>query len=432
MPDFATLQPGYSGWGGVLFLIAQVSTATSAFALPLLALCCIVGSARGAFDFSLRPTRTEAGLGLFVAASLLTTFFGIDPSRSLSLSMPLWSVVLLVVAIGRERAARHALASMLCAIAVMSIVWSVDLLATLLHGEAGTSPLVAVERGMGSWLVVPNDFCFFVLLWPLWVRLASESRLRPAATTAVAVIIALHLAVIWQLQSRLGVALGMASLLLLRPRWPASRALAGAALVAGLLLAIWAVSAKPLDSIVVRLELWRAAAAIFADHPWTGVGPHNFVLAYPSYFSLDALALDPRLAPWPHSLPLELAAETGLAGCCAFLALLVCAAPRGRASAMSLVPMGTGALFVVLCLIEASTLRAWWWCLLAMTLAASNRYWIGSHATKICVAPAGRADRVFGAGGGSRLVRGDRSELGGEAQARRLLRRPAADAGGSR
>jgi O-antigen ligase len=393
--DLGPFQPGHAGWGGVLFVLAQVSTETSIFALPLLALSCAVGSLRGAFDFETLPTRVEVCLLLFVAVWLLTSWLGIDPARSLALSTPLWSTLLLVIAIGRERVARHALESILLAIAACSVVWSVDLLHALM-AEVETSPLAAVEQGVGAWLVVPNDFAFLVLLWPLWVKMAKAAPLRWLALVTVAILIGLHLVTIWQLQSRLGLLLALASASLVLHAWLGSRAIRFIAIAVVLCVGFWALAWKPPDSVVVRLELWWSAATIFFDHPWTGIGPHNFVRAFPAYVSTQALALDPRVAPWPHSLPLELAAETGLVGCCAFIALVVCAAPRGRVGAKRLALQGTGAMLVIVCLVEASTLRAWWWVLLGMALAASNRHWIGTHASTEITSPADGASPVHG------------------------------------
>lgn len=399
-------QPGYAGWGGILFLATQVSVETSGLGLPLLAACCAIGSLRGALDFGVGPTRVEIGLLVFLLVWILACLVGIDPGRSLALSMPLWATVLLVVAVGRETAARGAVGAMLIAIAGLSVVWSIDLLGRLLDPEASTPPFRAVEQGIGAWLVVPNDFAFVVLLWPAWMRMADAFVHRRAVLAIVGLLIALQLVVIWLLQSRLGMLLALGAGYLVVPhRLPASvrRLALGVAIVVG----AWIVILKTPDSMLVRFELWRAAAAIFADHPWIGVGPHNFAGVYLGYLDPSALALDPRVAPWPHNLVFEIAAEIGLIGCCAFIALITCAAPMGRAGAASPTLKGIGVLFVILCLLEASTLRAWWWALLGIALAASNRHGIDLHATIAPTEPAPGARSLPHGSDRARRIRGE-------------------------
>jgi O-antigen ligase len=375
-------RPGYSGWGGVLFVCSQGFVPTAKYGLPLFAVAIALGVLRGAFDFGARPTRTEWAWLAFASAWLLTSWAGLDASRSHSLSMPLWSASLLIVAIGREPDARAALASMLLALAALSAVWSVQLLELMLASN-GIDPIEAVKRGGGTLLVVPNDFSFIVVMWPLWWHIAASSPHRIARVLALA-LFALHAIVLWQLQSRLGL-LAAAMLMLVgfvqgggRPRVATWVLLALAS--AGAALWIWGL--KSSHSLLVRLDLWKAAIAVFLDHPWTGVGPHNFVLAHAVHVASEVRSIDPRIAPWPHSLPLELAAETGLLGCCAFLVLLLSLSPQMLAGARGRAVGISGAIFLFLCLFEASTLRSWWWLLVGLALAASNREWMAVDASR--------------------------------------------------
>jgi O-antigen ligase len=67
--------------------------------------------------------------------------------------------------------------------------------------------------------------------------------------------------------------------------------------------------AIPLATKISRLGWWLAGLKMFGDHPFLGVGPGNF----PSAF----LAYKPGGVPntlYAHSFPIELLAETGLAG----------------------------------------------------------------------------------------------------------------------
>lgn len=374
--------PGYSGWGGVLFVCSQGFVPTAKYGLPLFAGAIALGVLRGAFDFGTRPTRTEWAWLAFASAWLLASWAGLDASRSHALSMPLWSTSLLIVALGREPDARAVLASMLLALAALSAVWSVQLL-ELMFASNGIDPVEAVKRGGGTLLVVPNDFSFILVLWPLWWHIAASSPHRIARVLALS-LFALHAIVLWQLQSRLGL-LAAAMLILVGfvlgvgPR----RLVACVTLaLASTGAVLWILGLKSSDSLLVRLDLWKAAIAVFLDHPWTGVGPHNFVLAHAVHLAPEVRSIDPRIAPWPHSLPLELAAETGLLGCCAFLGLLLSLPPQMLAGARGRAVGISGATFLFLCLFEASTLRSWWWLLVGLALAASSREWMAVDASR--------------------------------------------------
>jgi O-antigen ligase len=63
------------------------------------------------------------------------------------------------------------------------------------------------------------------------------------------------------------------------------------------------------------------AAAMFADHPLVGVGPSTYPLLYRDY--TRRIGNDPRVDREPHSLPLQIAAEQGLAGILGWIGLLV-------------------------------------------------------------------------------------------------------------
>jgi O-antigen ligase len=73
--------------------------------------------------------------------------------------------------------------------------------------------------------------------------------------------------------------------------------------------AIWAV--------VERMAHWMAAADMFTDHPWLGVGIGNYPVAYPQY----------AIGRWrdplghAHNYYLNIAAEAGLLGLSTFLVL---------------------------------------------------------------------------------------------------------------
>lgn len=64
---------------------------------------------------------------------------------------------------------------------------------------------------------------------------------------------------------------------------------------------------------VFRVQLWRAAANMFADHPWLGVGLDNFLYAYRGRYILDAAWQEPNLNH-PHNIVLDFATRLGMLG----------------------------------------------------------------------------------------------------------------------
>jgi O-antigen ligase len=64
---------------------------------------------------------------------------------------------------------------------------------------------------------------------------------------------------------------------------------------------------------VFRLNLWRSAINMIADHPLFGVGLDNFLYAYRGRYILDAAWQEPNLSH-PHNIILDFAARIGLVG----------------------------------------------------------------------------------------------------------------------
>lgn len=363
---------GWSGAGAVAYLLAQVHDATAGWGMPLLMLCCLVGALRGSIEFSIRPGAVELALLVFATVWAVCAWAGLDPSRSLSLSMPLLALLVLVPAVGRERSAETAVAAMVWSVAALATVWSVMLLAAWV--DTASIPAERVSQARAPWLMVPNDLAFVALLWPVWIGAVRDARWR--WRVLVGAMLVLQAAALATLHSRLGLLLCAVALLLTgldawRARGRSRRwllAVCALSLPATLLL-----YDKGLRSLEARWELWCAGLEVFVLHPWFGVGPHNYVLAYRGTDALAAALLDPRVTPWPHNLFVELLAETGVFGCLAGVALLACAAlsvPQQRRGTWLAVALPC----VLLCLLEASTLRAWFWALAAIGLAGASRY----------------------------------------------------------
>lgn len=97
------------------------------------------------------------------------------------------------------------------------------------------------------------------------------------------------------------------------------------------------------------------ALAMFADHPLTGVGANAYPVLYRDY--TREIGNDPRSMREAHSLPLQIAAEQGLAGLLAWLAAIVIVVryaiqrnlwelPLGRALLFALLTYAIGSLFL--------------------------------------------------------------------------------------
>ena len=134
------------------------------------------------------------------------------------------------------------------------------------------------------------------------------------------------------------------------PRRVVAAGVAGSALAALALWSAWlqptmrnAVDAPQGASVLrtktaqIRLWAWQAAGRATLDHPLVGSGPDTFVLTYPRYrHPLDGAYLGSRLTAKPHNVVLERAADTGLPGAAAYVALLGLALWRGLRRARGL------------------------------------------------------------------------------------------------
>lgn len=72
-----------------------------------------------------------------------------------------------------------------------------------------------------------------------------------------------------------------------------------------------------------RLEIWKATAAMIADHPVLGVGPGRYIYEYPAYQTAAHVRIEggDTRADQAHGIVLQTAAETGVPGALALLAL---------------------------------------------------------------------------------------------------------------
>lgn len=376
---------GWVGLGASLFVFAQISAATTVWALPMLVAFVLVATWRDALDLSVPPTRVEWAALLCGAVWLVCAWLGADPQRSVRLSVPMLVFLILLAGLGRARRGDHAAPALAVSLSVVATVWSIQV--AFLAATGTRQPEDIVARLGVDWIVVPNDFAYAALLWPVWLQ--RWTGRAPWQRGLIALALGAQGLAFVLVESRLAVLLALMGLTLMLVHGYShtarrhQTALFAAALMllagAALLLLVPALADKGVQSLSARFELWQAAWNLFVDAPLTGIGPHNFVLLHADVMASPTLRADPRLTPWPHSLPLELLAETGLLGCAATALLLACAAFRRPVWRMhvqrvhALSALGTAIPALTLCLLEASTLRVWLWMLAAWWLGRANR-----------------------------------------------------------
>lgn len=314
---------------------------------------------------------------LFLVATALSILTSEEISRSVRLSAPLLPSVLLFFLIANYFSGLSDTRLLYLTFSVVGfglaamLVW-----VALAYGRLVPETWVAV---LGSpILVVKNDVTFLAVVAPLSLALMyCEFRGLVGVTATVSLL--LSIVVVGVFQSRVAMVTMVASLVctagLLRPRLGLACGLASLVLI----LCIDAFLGFPLVAKFVlrwdgsgRIPLWLAAVAMFRDAPLLGHGPHTFVLFYRSY--LEGLTLpswlftEPRIVPWAHNLYLEVLAEQGIVGLVSLGFLLACGLSQAwkiqRTAAGEVRTFGAAALggLVGLCLagtIELSLLRHW-------------------------------------------------------------------------
>jgi O-antigen ligase len=205
-------------------------------------------------------------------------------------------------------------------------------------GYMGLALPVALSLAVWAWQELLRGQA---VRWQAWVWTALYS-----AATAV---IAAGLLASWSRGAWLGAVAGILVVLVLRSRLAAILSgLAVLLLLAGLLMGAFSPDMVPAPvaerladipayfgltdvlsqavtdenfSVLERIAHWVAAQRMWAQAPWLGVGPGNYAQVYPQV----------RLLQWEdalghaHNIYLNIAAETGLIGLAAYLALMITA-----------------------------------------------------------------------------------------------------------
>lgn len=242
--------------------------------------------------------------------------------------------------------------------------------------QAGPEGFVLLGRFMRAYgtFQQPNPYAGYLgLLFPMalalllsapsaWRGAVASRRWRVATWVGVAAAGALALAGIvasWSRGAWIGLAASTATVILLRGRRWAVALLVALAVVGALMGAGAATNLlppavlerfadvgayfRPFDvravevtdanwAIVERMAHWQAGWAMFSDRPWLGVGFGNYEAVYPAY----AIGIWRDPLGHAHNYYINVAAEAGLLGLAAYLAVIAAAlAQAGRGVARS-------------------------------------------------------------------------------------------------
>lgn len=222
---------------------------------------------------------------------------------------------------------------------VFFTVYSMGLMAVhmhLLHLDRGISP----NGFLGTIPQTSLSIILAMVALQCWVAADGTVRNRVAPAALLAISFAVPL--LGQTRSGLGVALALGLVFwLLLPRRN-MRVLLGSVGAAAVVMVVvmtnstlWARGDQTVAEIehymtedhfvststTTRLELWRFAGRMFAEHPLIGVGNHNFADTLAAYKSSGQTPAALGLFTHPHNDVLKFAAEGGLLGTAAILML---------------------------------------------------------------------------------------------------------------
>ncbi|MBX3177964.1 MAG: O-antigen ligase family protein [Candidatus Hydrogenedentes bacterium] len=318
-------------------------------AVAALVLCAIwaVGAARG--QLPVRPPNAALLLMLvFLAAQLVAALLSETPARGYAATLPRCVFALLAFVIHQAFPEPRHLRLLFRAIVAATALSS-------LYGLAqhwGLDPFPWSDRSVEEYRGLPATFGnpnlaghTIVIAIVLCAGLVADAWRRRRRVSALALYGVAGALLLWHLYAsgmRGGLAaLTMAGLFAAIYVFMSARGVASAraglgalsgAVLALFLAAVAAVVLAPrlsLDSALqLRLHGYRGAAAIFLDHPWTGVGPGGYAIhAVGRWTEFESLwyALENRRNFHAHNEWLEAAAESGLPGLAALIALFLAA-----------------------------------------------------------------------------------------------------------
>lgn len=270
----------------------------------------------------------------FLAAAVAADALGADPAHSFRYlnqdAHKLWLAALLSVAFasGLPRALPVALLASAAAMAAFGVVqYAFSLGAGAADAFRAHGFVHPVTYGEQLSLLVLGPIAYLAVSGP-------ERRRERLAAAAAAVLMTAALALSNTRAAIAAASVGVAALAFARP---ALRRYAPAALLGSAALVVAADLMFPNRSLLMqlsglsrdaaagdrtaRLELWRVAFEMGADHPWTGVGVNNYRALLPGYLTRT---FEDSQRSWgtAHSLYFHHFAERGLAGSAALAWLL--------------------------------------------------------------------------------------------------------------
>lgn len=264
----------------------------------------------------------------FLTSIILSNFFGIDKSRSTSLTLTILPALLSYYLI-TNYLSRFYIRQLYILLSAFSLLISIYLITIAIHYPQ-ENPSIWITKAQLTFLTAPNSITFIVLLSPLTIALFKSEKNSIKVLAIMSLFFTLALTIAYQSRS----ALLVMFVLMLTMSFFLTRlktVFTILAILCGVTIFIDAMTGYGIltkiysHSWTTRLSLWLAAYYMFLDAPLIGNGSGSYLLMYrQSLEHHQALYLleERRLTPWAHNLYLEVLAEQGLIGFLLLLALL--------------------------------------------------------------------------------------------------------------
>ncbi len=304
--------------------------------------------------------RRRDGFGLWVRAPENTAMLAFLAAAAISVLFAFWKLVAFDTTIDVARMAIVLIlienivntpkraGGFVLAFVLLNVIVSIEQLVNYATSSPGSEGLVRAA-GAGSFLGEDGDFALAMCVAIPFVYYLAWSRIKPAWRVMSGIAVVMMVCSVMATGSR-GGAVGLAAVLLtlvLRSRQRVA-ALLAIVFIAG---AVWVLSpgayrnrmatissAHERDlSAQSRMVSWQAAREMFADHPVTGIGAGNFMPAFVGRYGGSY-----SWARTAHNVFYQTAAELGICGLVAFVALLACALARSAVLNARLVRAGLG------------------------------------------------------------------------------------------
>jgi O-antigen ligase len=318
----------------------------------------------GAVAIRQGPARAPVVLVLLALAAVgaLSALWTLGPTdRTLRWALVSAGYAAVAVAAGAVARRRRGVELIAGAIAVIAVGTGLAaLVATALHEPPYAQRWAWVWRPAGPFEYPPALALLQVSALPALLPAVTSRRRRLAAAGAAGLAVAAAVLVLAGSRLSLAMAVVVAGLWLARRRGVRLRVAAPAVVVIAVLAGALAFGSGGGDVLHGRGSTWRAAVATFADQPLTGTGADAFLAGSARHQGGQTIL-------FAHDLPLELAAELGIAGIALAIALYATAGmalwrSRGTSAGRLLGPAAAAFL--------AASLLDWPW-----HLAGSGAIW---------------------------------------------------------